>query len=103
MYATAIDELTTSQPAARLGGESGYRMEGDSASLNAALAVLDEQQLAAADWALQLWACDADANGRLQGIKGRRSGAGRAARSRPDRSTVAGDTIALPPAGHGAH
>lgn len=103
MYATAIDELITSQPAACLGGEFGYRMEGDSASLNAALAVLDEQQLAAADWALQLWACDADANGRLQGIKVAEVALGALHGRVSDRSTVAGDTIALPPAGHGAH
>ena len=60
MYATALDALVTSQPAARLGGVFGYRMEGDEASLNAELAVIDAAQLGNADWALQLWACDAD-------------------------------------------
>ncbi len=103
MYATALDALVTSQPAARLGGVFGYRMEGDEASLNAELAVIDAAQLGNADWALQLWACDADANGRLQGIKVAEVPLGALQADPYGTTPVAGNAVALPPAGTGTH
>lgn len=53
----------------KIAGSHGYRIEGDVAFLNAEIAVLDERAQAA-QWALQLWACDeAHAGGKLSGFK----------------------------------
>ena len=103
MYATTLNSFVIPNPAARLGGEYGYRMNGDSASLSAELAVLDGQALAGADWALQLWACDADASGRLQGVKVAEVNLGALDGDGYGTTPVGGNTVALPPAGNGAH
>jgi hypothetical protein len=54
--------------AVRITGDHGYRIEGDTAYLNAELALVDG--VTATGWALQLWACDnPHASGPLMGIK----------------------------------
>lgn len=63
---------TSSTPEGRasLGHSHGYRFEGDTAFLNAELAIPATLHDDALDWALQLWACDAPyGGGPLHGIK----------------------------------
>ena len=48
----------------RIGGKYGYRIEGDTASLNADLAIVDDEAHRTA-WALQLWACERPYEGGL--------------------------------------
>jgi DNA uptake protein ComE-like DNA-binding protein len=56
--------------AARLGGNHGYRIDGDVACLNAELALAGDLDHLAERWALQLWACDAPyGGGALSGVK----------------------------------
>jgi hypothetical protein len=63
--------LYADNSAARLGGNHGYRIDGDVACLNAELALAgDPNQVMAQRWALQLWACDAPyGGGALSGVK----------------------------------
>ena len=48
----------------KIGGKYGYRIDGDTASLNADLAIVGDDVRAAA-WALQLWACEQPYDGGL--------------------------------------
>jgi hypothetical protein len=48
----------------KIGGKYGYRIEGDTASLNADLAIVDGDEHRTA-WALQLWACEQPYEGGL--------------------------------------
>ena len=54
--------IESSQPTpgrnAWLGESHGYRIAGDWACLNAELALSDQSETLAQQWALQLWACD---------------------------------------------
>src|SRR5690349_765946 len=54
----------------RLGQNHGYRIDNDTVAINADLAVANEVAQSQAQWALQLWACDAPyEGGLLSGIK----------------------------------
>jgi DNA uptake protein ComE-like DNA-binding protein len=66
--------IESSQPTpgrdAWLGASHGYRIAGDWACLNAELALSDQSETLAQQWALQLWACDQPyQGGALAGIK----------------------------------
>lgn len=66
--------IESSQPTpgrnAWLGESHGYRIAGDWACLNAELALSDQSETLAQQWALQLWACDQPyQGGALAGIK----------------------------------
>jgi hypothetical protein len=63
------DSATASGRSVRIAGEHGYRIEGDTAFLNAELTVEgDETQPTA--WALQLWACEKPhGSGAISGVK----------------------------------
>lgn len=61
---------TSRASAVSLGANHGYRFDGDTAFLNAELAIDSPEALAAERWALQLWACEAPyQGGPLRGIK----------------------------------
>jgi DNA uptake protein ComE-like DNA-binding protein len=101
MFSTPVENLVVRHSAARFAGSQGYRLEGDQAHLNAAVAV-EDARLAGADWALQLWACDRSAvPGSLQGIKVAEVPVGRLPAQ--GAASLDGWGTALPPAGQRAH
>jgi hypothetical protein len=62
------DHFTTDPASVRIAGDHGYRIEGDTAFLNAELAIDDD--VTPAGWALQLWACDnPHSSGPMVGVK----------------------------------
>ncbi|MFT3924385.1 MAG: helix-hairpin-helix domain-containing protein [Myxococcales bacterium] len=64
-YSNSIDSTPV-----RLGQSHGYRIENDTVAINADLTVANDVAGSQAQWALQLWACDAPyAGGLLSGIK----------------------------------
>lgn len=70
MYSAGLESSVAHRRAVMLGGNHGYRFDGDRVSLTAELAVLAGETAAAEQWALQLWACETPyAGGALQGIK----------------------------------
>jgi len=66
---TQNDSSILSERSVRIAGDHGYRIDGDTAILNADLAVLGEEEMSRS-WALQLWACDQPhVSGPILGVK----------------------------------
>jgi hypothetical protein len=79
----------------RITGDHGYRIEGDTAFINAELDIVDDVETT--DWALQLWACDnPHSSGPIVGVKVAEARVELAAGTQPCRVEVA--TFAALPA-----
>jgi len=69
MSAIQAANVAATQPAARISGSHGYRIDGDVARINALIEAAGESGTAS-EWALQLWACDQPfSGGRISGTK----------------------------------